>query len=433
MTDTRLVTRTDRFGNPISGELPYARGKIITSTDDDYRKITKAHEIIRARLSGGEGVFNFTGLERVYPTGTIDIGELDDETAPALYEDEFRRIALQHLGGSLVTHDVFLANRLTAATIATHLTLVKPGQTVVGISPSYSHPTVIRASNLAGARFVSTSSTREFEEALDTEKNVGLVVLTRLAVTYDIFDSKDLKAIVGRARDHGLQIYVDDAGGARVGPAIFGQPRSLELEVDVAATGLDKYGVTGPRFGLLGGKKELVAKIRSKAWQLGLEARPIFLPAALRTLQQYNPERVRELVRTTKEVAGELKKLLGGRVHETAVTSQLLAEDLLELIMERGDISEAPMVPFEATAAVAMSLLQDYGVVTVHFAGVPPGTSALLIKFVPPEILENFGGAKKFAQALDSSITKAAQQVAEPNGIQRLLYDLGDSQKRRVS
>ena len=148
-------------------------------------------------------------------------------------------------------------------------------------------------------------------------------------MTYDIFDSKDLKAIVGRARDHGLQIYVDDAGGARVGPAIFGQPRSLELEVDVAATGLDKYGVTGPRFGLLGGKKELVAKIRSKAWQLGLEARPIFLPAALRTLQQYNPERVRELVRTTKEVAGELKKLLGGRVHETAVTSQLLAEDLL--------------------------------------------------------------------------------------------------------
>ena len=117
-----------------------------------------------------------------------------------------------------MTHDVFLANRLTAATIATHLTLVKPGQTVVGISPSYSHPTVIRASNLAGARFVSTSSTGEFEEALDTEKNVGLVVLTRLAVTYDIFDSKDLKAIVGRARDHRLQIYVDDAGGARKPP-----------------------------------------------------------------------------------------------------------------------------------------------------------------------------------------------------------------------
>jgi L-seryl-tRNA(Ser) seleniumtransferase len=218
---------------------------------------------------------------------------------------------------------------------------------------------------------------------------------------------------------------MDDAGGARVGPAIFGQPKSLELEVDVAATGLDKYGTSGPRFGLLGGKKELISKIRSRAWQLGLEARPIFLPAALKSLQHYDPQRVRTLVQTTKEVGNELKKLLGKYVHENQLTSQLLAEDLLELIMERGGISEPPMVPFEATAALAMNLLQDYGIITVHFAGVPPGTSALLIKFIPPETLEKFGGAKKFADAVDSSITKVSQQVAESNGILRLLFDVG--------
>ena len=168
-----------------------------------------------------------------------------------------------------------------------------------------------------------------------------------------------------------------------------------------------------------------MGRIRSKAWQIGLEARPIFLPAALKSLQRYDPERVRLLVQTTKEVGSELKKLLGTRVRETPVVSQLLGEDILELVMERGNIAELPMVPFEATAAVAMNLLQDYGVVTVHFAGVPPGTSALLIKFVPPETLERFGGAKKLAQAVDASITKAASQVAEPNGIQRLLYDFG--------
>jgi len=83
-------------------------------------------------------------------------------------------------------------------------------------------------------------------------------------------------------------------------------------------------------------------------------------------------------------------------------------------------------VPYEATAAVAMNLLKDHGIVTVHFAGVPPGTSALLIKFVPPETLQKFGGAKKFAQAVDSSITKAAQQSSEPDGIRRLLYDVGN-------
>ncbi len=426
LTDTSLVAKTDRFGNHITGELPFARGRIIGSTDDDYRKITKAHHVIRTRLNKGEGIFNFSGLERAYPAETDDIGQLDDETAPALYEEEFRKAALQHLGGSSLLHDVFLANRLTAATMATHLTLVRSGQTVVGVSPSYSHPTVIRATNLAGGRFVDTTGLREFSEALDSERNIGLVDVTRLAVTYDIMDASILKAIVGLAQSRGLPIFMDDAGGARVGPAIFGQPKSLELEVDVAATGLDKYGVYGPRFGLLAGKRELIAKIRSRAWQLGLEARPIFLPAALRTLQQYDPRRVKTLVQTTKEVGHELKKLLGSRVHDTPVTSQLLAEDILELIMERGDISEPPMVPFEATAAVAMNLLQDYGIVTVHFAGVPPGTSALLIKFIPPETLEKFGGAKKFAQAVNSSITKTAQQIAEPNGIQRLLFDIGD-------
>jgi len=426
LTDTSLVTKTDRFGNPITGELPYARGRIIASTDDDYRKITEAHHVIRTRLSAGEGVFNFSGLERAYPAGTDDIGNLDDETASAIYEEGFRKAALRHLGGSSLVHDAFLANRLTAATMATHLTMVNPGQTVLGVAPSYSHPTVIRAANLAGGRFAGTTGLREFAAALDAERNIGLVVVTRLAVTYDIIETDDLKAIVGLAQGRGLPIYVDDAGGARVGPAIFGQPKSLELGVDIAATGLDKYGVFGPRFGLLGGKRELVARIRSKAWQLGLEARPIFLPAALRSLQRYDPKRVKTLVQTTKEVGNELKKILGNRVHDNPITSQLLAEDILELIMERGNISEPPMVPYEATAAVAMNLLKDHGIVTVHFAGVPPGTSALLIKFVPPETLQKFGGAKKFAQAVDSSITKAAQQSSEPDGIRRLLYDVGN-------
>src|SRR6266571_4759754 len=81
-------------------------------------------------------------------------------------------------------------------------------------------------------------------------------------------------------------------------------------------------------------------------------------------------------------------------VRTLAITSQLLAEDILELIMERGNISEPPMVPYEATAAVAMNLLKDHGIVTVHFAGVPPGTSALLIKFVPPETLQKFGAQR---------------------------------------
>jgi hypothetical protein len=41
----------------------------------------------------------------------------------------------------------------------------------------------------------------------------------------------------------------------------------------------------------------------------------------------------------------------------------------------------------------------------VHFVGVPPGTADLLIKFVPPETLERFGGAKTYAEAVDTALT----------------------------
>jgi len=420
-----VLARTDRFGNPIEGELPYARGKILRSTEDDYRKVTKAWRIIERRMKekGNDGVFNFSGLERTFPAEADDLEGLDDETAPALYMEAFKKLALQHLGGSPDVHDVFLANRMTAATMAVHMALVKPRETVIGVSPSHSHSTIIRAVNHMGARFVDTVGVEGFSKALENVKNVSLVALTRLAVTYDILDVDELKKVVALAKERGLTVYLDDAGGARVGPAIFKQPKSLELGVDVAATGLDKYGTYGPRFGLVGGRKELVSKIRSRAWEFGLEARPIFTVAALKSLERYDPKRVEASVLATKQIGSELKKLLGAYVHETAVTAQLLGEDILELAMKRAEVKNPPVVPYEAAAALAMLLLQDYGIITVHFAAVPPGTSAILFKFIPPEVLEKFGGAKRFAEAVDSSITKLAMLLTNPNSLQSLLLE----------
>ena len=89
--------------------------------------------------------------------------------------------------------------------------------------------------------------------------------------------------------------------------------------------------------------------------------------------------------------------------------------------MERGEVSQAPIVPFEATAALCMLLLRDYNMLTVHFVGVPPGGADLLIKFLPPETLARFGGAKKFAQALDASLTKLGRMLRKPESVRELL------------
>ena len=379
----------------------------------------RAWSLIRER--GPSSTYVLTGLEHSLPLAAEELEFADDEIAPALSFERLKELALDHLGGSPETDDVAVFNRLTGATIATHLTLVKPGDVVIGVSATHSHPSVVRAAGHVGARFIDTAGLGAFREAIATEHSVALVVLTRLAVTYDLLPVEAIETIVRLAHDKGALVYIDDAGGARVGPAAFGQPRTLELGVDIGATGLDKYGTKGPRFGLLAGRKDLVGRIRVKGFEFGMEARQMLYPAVVRTLEQYDPARVRALIATTKQIAGELRPLLGNRLRETPTTVQIGADDILEIAMERGGLHEASVVPYEASAALSMLLLRDHGMLMVHFVGVPPGTADLLIKFVPPETLERFGGARKYADAVNTSLTTLGELLREPESIRDLL------------
>src|SRR5215831_9494863 len=409
----------DRFGNAHAPNLSYARGEIISSTEDDFKKLQHAWSLIRGR--GADETYVFTGLEHSLPLAAEELAFADDEIAPALCFERLKALALDHLGGSPEADDVAVFNRLTGATMVTHLTLVSPGDVVIAVSASHSHPSIVRASQHVGAQFIDVAGLGAFRDAMATQRSVALVVLTRLAVTYDILPLEAIETIVRLARDKGALVYVDDAGGARVGPAAFDQPRMLELGVDLGATGLDKYGTRGPRFGLLAGRKDLVGRIRAKGFEFGMEARQMLYPAVVRTLEQYDPARVRALIETTKLIAAQLLPLLGNRLRETPTTAHLAAEDILEIAMERGGLREAPVVPYEASAVLSMLLLRDYGMLMVHFVGVPPGTADLLIKFVPPEALERFGGAGKYAQAVNSSLTRLGELLREPQSVRELL------------
>jgi L-seryl-tRNA(Ser) seleniumtransferase len=412
----------DRFGNPPAPNLSYARGNILTSTEDDFTKLQLAWSLIREKGPGN--VFVLTGLDHKMPLAAEDLEFADDELGPALSFERLKALTLDHLGGNAERDDIAVFNRLTGATMATHLTLVKPGDVVIGVSETHSHPSVLRAAAQAGARFIDTAGLAAFRDAIATEKP-ALVVLTRLAVTYDLMPLDAIRAVVRLAHDKGALVYVDDAGGARVGPAAFEQPKTLELGVDVGATGLDKYGTQGPRFGLLAGRKDLVARIRAKGFEFGMEARQALYPAVVRTLEGYTPERVQALIAATKSIAAELRPLLGNRLRETPTTVQIPADDILEIAMERGGIDGAPpIVPCEASAALSMLLLRDHNMLMVHFVALPPGTADLLIKFVPPETLDRFGGPKKYADAVNASLSKIGRLLREPEKLRRLL--LGD-------
>ena len=187
------------------------------------------------------------------------------------------------------------------------------------------------------------------------------------------------------------------------------------------------YMTLGPRVGLMAGRRDLVEKMRALAFELGVEARPMIFPAIVHSLEQYDPAQERELVDTTKNVIVEVKKRLGNRITETPVIARLEGEDTLEIALERAGLEDrSAIVPSEASAALSMLLLRDYGVMTVHFAGLPPGTSALLIKFIVPETLQRFGGAEKLADAIDASLDALACIIGDDKALRALLYGEAD-------
>lgn len=399
--------------------LPYERGSLLPDTAADLAKLRAAWSIVERRHGDGT-LFNFTGLERTLDLGGADDSVLDDDLAPALFGERLTELALEHLGGEPERDDVFVANRLTAAIVAAMQVLVRPGDTVLGVSARYSHPVVVRAVKLAGGELLDTTGYDEFASHLD--RDLQLVVLTRLAVSYEALGNDELDAITSEVERRGLSMFVDDAGGARVGPAVFDQPRTLELGAVAGATGLDKYGTTGPRLGLLAGRAELVGRIRARGVELGLEARPMLYPAVVRSLEQYRPERVRELVDSTTALADALKTRFPWAVR-TPVAVKLEGEDILTEAAARAGVlvTDCYLVPYEATAALAMLLLRDHGILTVHFAALPPGTSALLLKFLPPETLERFGGPERFASAVDESLDALAEIVGDRESLAGLL------------
>ncbi|WHT16602.1 aminotransferase class I/II-fold pyridoxal phosphate-dependent enzyme [Crossiella sp. CA-258035] len=399
--------------------LPYAPGAILDDTRSHLRKLDEARRHIRHRAAEALPLHNVSGLDRRVDLPELDTWVLDDEWAGALYAEPLHELGLEHLGGESGRDDVLVTNRLTAALYAAMQVTVRPGSTVVGVSPSYSHPAVARAVRDSGGHLVDTTMAA-LAETLAAQRDVSVVALTRLAVTYDALSTEELHRVVELAHAHGALVVVDDAGGARVGPAVLGQPRTLELDADLGATGLDKYGVGGPRVGLLGGRADLIAQARARAFELGSECRPALYPAVVQTLQDYRPERVRELVAQTHVVGAALRARLGDWVEQTPFITRLPGAGVLAELARRKPVG--PLAPIEATAALAMTLLRDHGLLTVHFAGLPPGTDALLIKFLPPETITAIGGPDAFAAAVDDALDQTAAAVTDLASSRALLH-----------
>src|SRR5262249_58654459 len=162
---------------------------------------------------------------------------------------------------------------------------------------------------------------------------------------------------------------------------------------------------------------------RVRGYEMGLEARPFLYPAAFRSLAGSTAERVQHLVQTAREVAAAVRRVVGDRLHETPVIAELLAEDILEMAMARTGVTTPPIVPYEAASALSMLLLRDHGVITVQLVGVPPGTSAVMLKFISPEALARFGRPAAYAHATRDWPTKHSGKPLSPKHVAPMLLD----------
>jgi L-seryl-tRNA(Ser) seleniumtransferase len=285
-----------------------------------------------------------------------------------------------------------------------------------------SHPTIVRAVASARARIVHATDCAGFEAQINSVPRVKLVTVLRLRAESELIPLAQLEQAIGLAKSRGIPVYLDDAAGARLCPVAYDQPKPLELGVDLAGTGMDKTGLRGPRFGILAGTAALVNVVKAKAFDHGLEGRPAFLPGVVRSLEAYSPAALRVLVDTTRRVGEELRRVVGDRVTFSPATVMLRDEEILSIALERGGRSTAAIVPLEASATLSMLLLQDYGIVSVHATTGWPSFGGLLVKDIQPEVLDRLGGAKIFAAAVDTSLSKLAKIVDNRSAIRTVLF-----------
>jgi L-seryl-tRNA(Ser) seleniumtransferase len=394
---------TDRFGNPIERSVGYARGEIISDDIAEAARQRHAYNILRDRYSkfGDAEIFNLTGLIRGFPFAD------GDEDALRSYvhyiprsRDRLEQAALARLGGN-ETHDGFLAARVSSAMLAVMLALLRPGERVLSLVPAdRSHPSIIRAVDIVGGEFREEIGIDAYETAIG-EYRPSMVVITTICPSKHHLPLTDTTRAIELARRIGALVILDDAHmAARI--SLYDEPPALGLGVDVALWSLDKH-LRGPRSGFVSGNRDLIKKVRARALALGLEAQLGQCLAGLRAIERFDPEPIRVASRLAEKVLTAIQPEMEGKGYLAGAGLALSGEDMLEIAIRRSNSKDHRLVPIEAVAFAAITILEKHGAVSIPAIGMPGAACTFRLMMYPDgERLGEAGLTQCWRTAIDA-------------------------------
>ena len=423
--------KQDRFRNTLDPAVGYARGTHITNSLDEFRRRTHGLDIVRNafRSGGRENLYNFTGHRRDFLAQASDLeNDLAEEwIGTPVIEERFIEFAQTHFGASKDA-GVALFNRSAAGIVSTLLAMASKEDRILAIAPKgRTHPSIRRGAGLAGAELVEIDPDEGLE--LSHFNDTVMTILTRVTSELDILSPKQVQAVIAMAKEAGSTVFVDDAYGTRVGPALLNQKKTLALGVDFGITSCDKAGLGGPRAGLMVGRSDLVDRVVARASELGLEARGPLILGVLRSLELYKPETLLGDSMVAREIARGLKDRFGPEyVHDLCMGPTISEEDVMTIALEGKNESAGDynLVPAEASCILGMVLLEDYGIITSNVAERPGARVSLRLRPTAIEV-ERFGGPARVVDAVDSAFGKLRMLLGDDQAVKTKIFGTSTS------
>ena len=425
-TQAEPAPRLDRFGNVVDPTVSYARGTILRSNADEILRQRQAYAIVRERRSrlGDDSIYNLTGLIRGFRYREDDAAKMRSYIHfGAIDTGELVPLAINRMGGDPERDDGFLCNRVSAALLSTMLALVKPNDLVLSVVPAdRCHPSLKNSVIAAGGRFVEVVGADSFDEKLaELGETPMMVAITAISPSKHHLPQSQAVRVIEGARRVGALVLIDDAHmAARL--AVYDETPCLALGADVAVWSLDKH-VTGPRSGIVAGRKELIREIRAKAFMFGLEAQLGSIVAGLNAVNDFDPAPIKSAAAFADSVMGELQQVFEGRAYRAGPGVAVHGEDLLELAMRRTGANASEIAPIEATAAAGMVLLKETGAVTIPVSGMPGSACVYRLMMYPDgERL----GLRSIVEGTKSAVTAVSKLLSDRNATRSLLLGIGE-------